>query len=146
MAAIDFPDIEPSSRVFNPGEFPRTLFESQNGAVTAVYFGHRPVNSSLELTFRNIVDDKAHQIVNHYKRCNRADDDGNWNYVKLPQSATGPLAGLGDESLRKNMGEQDDNRRYRYESAPVVTSTFPGYSTVVIKLVGMMEAADARID
>jgi hypothetical protein len=146
MAALDFPDIEPSSRVFNPGEFPRTLFESQNGAVTAVYFGYRPVNSTLELTFRNIVDDKAHQIVNHYKRCNRADGDGNWNYAKLPTTATGPLAGIGDAELRSVVGENEDNRRYRYESAPVVTSTFPGYSTVVVKLVGMMEAAGARID
>ena len=146
MAALDFPDIEPSARVFNPGEFPRTLFESQNGAMTAVYFGDRPVNASLELTFRNIVDDKAHQIINHYKRCNRADGNGNWNYAKLPTTATGPLAGIGDADLRDTVGETDDNRRYRYADAPQVTSTFPGYSTVVVKLIAMIESADARVD
>ena len=146
MAAIDFPDIEPSARSYNPGEFPRTLFESQNGAMTAVYFGDRPVNGTLELTFRNIVDDKAHQIINHYKRCNRADGDGNWNYAKLPTTAAGPLAGIGDAELRNAVGENADNRRYRYANAPTVTSTFPGYSTVVVKLVAMIEAADARID
>lgn len=146
MAALNFPDIEPSSRRYNPGEFPRTLFESQNGSMTAVYFGDRPVNGTLELTFNNIVDDKAHQIINHYKRCNRADGNGNWNYAKLPITATGPLAGLGDPDLRDAMGEVDDNRRYRYASAPIVTSVFPGYSTVVVKLVAMIESANARID
>lgn len=146
MAAIDFPDIEPSSRVFNPGEFPRTLFESQNGAITAVYFGYRPVNSSLELTFRNILDEKALEIINHYKRCNRADNDGEWNYAVLPTTASGPLAGIGDGGLQDTMGENLENRNYRYANAPQVTSTFPGYSTVVIKLVGMMESAGARID
>ena len=146
MAAIDFPDIEPSSRAYNPGEFPRTLFESQNGSMTAVYFGDRPVNGTLELTFNNIVDDKAHQIINHYKRCNRADASGNWNYAKLPTSAAGPLAGIGDPELLNAVGEVADNRRYRYTSAPVVTSTFPGYSTVVITLTAMIESADARID
>lgn len=146
MAAINFPDIEPTARSYNPGEFPRTLFESQNGSMTAVYFGDRPVNGTLELTFSNIVDAKAHEIINHYKKCNRADDDGNWNYAKLPKTATGPLAGIGDADLRDTVGEVEDNRRYRYDSAPVVTSIFPGYSTVVVKLVAMIESADARVD
>ena len=74
MAAIAFPNIEPTTRKYNPGEFPRTLFESQNGSMTAVYFGDRPVNGTLEMTFRNIRDNLAHDIINHYKRCNRADD------------------------------------------------------------------------
>ena len=146
MAAIDFPNIEPSSRSYNPGEFPRTLFESQNGAMTAVYFGDRPVNATLDLTFRNIVDDEAHQIINHYKRCNRADSEGNWNYARLPNSASGPLAGIGDQDLREAVGENDDNRRYRYESAPRITSEFPGYSTVQVRLIAMIEPANARID
>ena len=146
MAAIDFPDIRPSARKFDPGEFPHSLFEGQNGAVTAVYFGNRPVNSTLELTFRNIYDEQAHEIVNHYKRCNRADSNGNWNYAKLPKTATGALAGIGNPDLRDTMGEVDDNRRYRYDSPPKVTSVFPGYSTVVVKLRGMLEATDARTD
>jgi len=146
MAAIEFPNIEPTSRAYNPGEFPRTLFESQNGSMTAVYFGDRPVNGTLELTFRNIVDDEAHQIINHYKRCNRTDGSGNWNYAKLPLTATGPLAGIGDAELRSTVGENQDNRRYRYANAPQVTSAFPGYSTVTVKLVAMIESADARID
>ena len=146
MAAIDFPDIEPSTRSFTPGEFPRSLFESTNGAITAVYFGFRPVNSTLELTFNNITDDKAHDIVSHYKRCNRPDADGNWNYARLPSSASGALAGIGDQNLRGTMGENEENRNYRYASAPQITSTFPGRSNVVVSLVGMMESANARVD
>ena len=146
MAAIDFPDIRPSARRFDPGEFPRSLFESQNGAVTAVYFGNRPVNSTLELTFQNIYDEQAHEIINHYKKCNRVDSNGNWNYAKLPRTATGALAGIGNPDLRDTMGEVDDNRRYRYDSPPKVTSVFPGYSTVVVKLRGMLEATNARTD
>ena len=58
----------------------------------------------------------------------------------------GPLAGIGDADLRDTVGETDDNRRYRYANAPQVTSTFPGYSTVVVKLIAMIESADARVD
>ena len=146
MADIGFPDIEPSARKFNPGEFPRTLFESQNGAVTAIYFAARPVNSSLELTFTNIYDAQAFNLVNHYKRCNQTDSEGNWNYVTLPERAVGPLVGIGDENLRNVMGEAPGHRRYRYDGPPQVTSVFPGYSTVVVKLRGIMEASDARTD
>ena len=143
MTAIAFPSIEPSSRSFTPGEYPRTLFESQNGAVTAIYFGHRPVNSTLEMQFNNILDAKAHDIIAHYKQCNRTDSNGNWNYALMPTSAIGPLAGIGASELRNTMGENDGSRSYRYVEAPTVTSTFPGYSTVTVKLVGMFEATNA---
>ena len=146
MAAIAFPNIEPTTRRYNPGEFPRTMFESQNGSMTAVYFGDRPVNGTLEMTFRNIHDDLAHDIINHYKRCNRADDQGNWNYATMPNTASGALAGIGDSALRQTIGETADNRRYRYAEAPVLTSVFPGYSSVTVKLVAMIESANARID
>ena len=146
MAAIAFPNIEPTSRKYNPGEFPRTMFESQNGSMTAVYFGDRSVNGTLEMTFRNIHDDLANDIINHYKRCNRADDQGNWNYATMPNTATGALAGIGDTVLRQTIGENLDNRRYRYAEAPVLTSVFPGYSSVSVKLVAMIESANARID
>jgi hypothetical protein len=122
------------------------LFESQNGAVTAVYFGFRPVNSTLELTFTNITDDKAQELINHYKRCNRADGNGEWNYAVLPQDASGPLAGIGDATLQDAMGENLENRNWRYAQSPQLISTFPGYSTVVVSLIGMMESAGARVD
>ena len=146
MAAVDFPDIEPSARSFNPGEFPRTLFQSQNGAITAVYFGNRPTTPTLELTFQNIVDDLAHKIINHYKKCNRADSNGEWNYARFPRTASGVLAGIGDPELLTTIGAPEERHRYRYAKAPDIVSTFPGYSTVTVSMIAMLEPAGARID
>jgi len=146
MAGIPFPEICPTSRSYDPGEFPRTLFESQNGAVTAIYFGFRPYNSKLQMTFNNISDDDAYLIVNHYKQCNRADGDGEWNYAEMPRNATHAMGGISNSQLQNVMAENSDNRRYRYAEPPVVTSVFPGRSSVSVKLVGILESVGARVD
>ena len=63
MPAVDFPALVPSSRSYQPGVFPETRFEAQNGAVVRVRYGNQRTNSRLTLTFSNIADDKADLVL-----------------------------------------------------------------------------------
>ena len=66
MAAEDFPRIAPTSRSFDPGTYPQTLFEAQNGATTVVRYSNKRVNAKLSMTFANITDTEAQSIINNY--------------------------------------------------------------------------------
>ena len=141
MAAIEFPDIRPTSRSFSPGETPKEIFRAQNGAVTAVQFGAHRTDSSLTLTFENISDKQAREIFENYDSMS-VDGDGNWDYVKFvggSESSVGAMAGIGDTQLRRTIAESAGERKYRYTSPPQITSVFPGRSSVVVELTGYLD-------
>ena len=54
---VPFPDIRPTTRRFESGEYPMSMFKAQNGASVAVRFGNRQSNCRLRLTFKNITDE-----------------------------------------------------------------------------------------
>lgn len=140
MAAVNFPDLEPSARSYKPGSFPIEQFQGQNGAVTAVKFGNRKADSELTLTFQNITDAQGYEIFeNHETVMGGLDSNGDWNYIELPDTDTGAMAGIKDESMRKATAETARVRRYRYAEAPQFISTFPGRCTVTIKLRGFLD-------
>ena len=66
MTAKPFPDLVPSSRSYEPGVFPETQFQAQNGAVVRVRYGNQRTGSRLSLTFANITDQKASLILDNY--------------------------------------------------------------------------------
>lgn len=143
---IDFPaDISPSQRRYKPGVFPQGEFQGLNGAVTTVQYGRRPVDSELELVFRNIKDSKAYEIYENYLVVNGAGDgDLERNWVNLPVAqALGSMAGIYSKSLAKAMAESSNQRRYRYAEPPTITSVFPGVSTVTVKLRGFIDGAES---
>ena len=144
MAAVSFPDLKPSARTYSPGRVPLQEFTGQNGAVTAVKFGNRLVDSALSLTFQNITDEEAFDIWTNYSTVNGGvDDRGNWNYIEFPREDAGAMAGIQFQSMRAVTGEYRVNRRYRY----AITSHrslseadgFPGRCTVTIKLRGYLD-------
>lgn len=140
MTGIPFPNIQPTSRSYTPGDRPRELFRAQNGATTAVQFGKRVVDSSLQLTFANISDDQAMEIFQNFIEVNDVDGDGNWDYVEFPfEAVTGAMAGISNEGLRRVMAETPGYRKYRYLEPPTVTSVFPGRSTVTVNLQGYLD-------
>ncbi len=71
-----FPSIKPSSRSYNPGEYPQTKFEAQNGVKTIMRYGKNRVNATLQLGFSNISDANAALILANYEDVNY-----NWDYV-----------------------------------------------------------------
>ena len=127
-----FPEITPSSRSYRPGKQPETMFESQNGSTVLVQFGGRFVNSELELEFRNISDEDARIILNHYESV--VGDD----YVIFNQQRG--LGGMA-KTLRDNMQKGNDLLRYRYKEPPSLQSVYPGVSTIRCSFVGLLYGA-----
>ena len=145
----EFPAISPSQRSYTPGTFPTSEFQSLNGSVTTLQYGRRTVDSKLQLTFQNIPDAEAYEILDNYEKANGGRDatTGERDWVILPFSGAGPLKGIKDDDLRKQIAEQysgsQPKLRYRYAQPPTITSTFVGRSTVQVELRGYLEGANS---
>jgi hypothetical protein len=129
---VPFPDgICPTSRKYAPGVIPKTTFEAQNGASSWVYYGRQHVNARLELGFRNINDDQAAEIINHYESL--VEDD----FVSFRGSQNAGLAGT-SQNLRNAMQDGLDVVRWHYDGPPEITSVYPGVSSVQVKFIGYL--------
>jgi|TARA_B100001939_G_scaffold336321_1_gene339312 hypothetical protein len=133
MAAVSFPALVPSSRSYEPGVFPETQFQAQNGAVVRVRYGNQRAGSRLSLTFANITDTNASLILQNY--VDVMDDD---NYAEFTSSNV--AAGAGD-SLVPWIRETNSLLKWKYASPPSVTSVKPGLSTVTCEFIGELEGA-----
>ena len=136
MAQITFPvDITPTSRNYSPGEFPQTVFEAQNGAKTVLRYGNKRVNASLSLSFKNITDNQAAQILANYENIN-----SDWDYLNF--NGTDVLKGIEPttSTLKTYVRESNSGLRWRYAKAPQVSSgTYPGVSNVSCSFVACMD-------
>ena len=136
MAQITFPvDITPTSRNYSPGEFPQTVFEAQNGAKTVLRYGNKRVNASLSLSFKNIDDNQAAQILANYENIN-----SDWDYLDF--NGTDVLKGITPttSTLKTYVRESTSGLRWRYAKAPQVSSgTYPGVSNVSCSFVACMD-------
>lgn len=128
---ISFPNIKPTGRYYNAGEYPQTEFKSMNGATTVIRFGDRRIDSELKLSFKNITDDEAAAIVANYEDVNRE-----WNYVRFTRLDGGVGAG---EALQPYLQESKSGLRWRYVGAPEVTSVVPGISSVECQFRGTLD-------
>lgn len=133
MAAVSFPALVPSSRSYEPGVFPETQFQAQNGAVVRVRYGNQRAGSRLSLTFANITDTNASLILQNY--VDVMDDD---NYAEFTSSNV--AAGAGD-SLVPWIRETNSLLKWKYASPPSVQSVKPGLSTVTCEFTGELEGA-----
>ena len=129
---ILFPQITPSSRTYQPGARPKTVFQSQNGSTTLVEFGTQQVDAQLQLQFRNITDEMATQIINHYNSI--VDDE----WVRF--DSTRGLGGM-NSNLLGVVQKGDDKLRWRYDGPPQITSVYPGVSTVACSFIGYFYGA-----
>jgi len=136
MAQITFPvDITPTSRNYSPGEFPQSVFEAQNGAKTVLRYGNKRVNASLSLSFKNVTDDQAAQILANYENIN-----SDWDYLDF--NGTDVLKGIEPttSTLKTYVRESNSGLRWRYAKAPQVSSgTYPGVSNVSCSFVACLD-------
>ena len=128
----DFPKLIPSSRQYKPGKLPETVFEAQNGATTFVQFGNQFVNAELSMTFKNIQDDEAAQIIDHYHSVTEND------WVRFDGDRG--IGGL-SQKLYNAYERGDGTLRWRYRNPPQVTSVYPGISTVACTFTGFFYGA-----
>jgi len=131
MAQKVFPAIKPSSRSYSPGEFPQATFQAQNGARSVIRYGNKRVNSQLNVSFNNITDDQAYQILENYR-----DVNSDWDYVTFDQASG--LAGIGS-TLTSYVDETSSGLRWRYGGPPQVSSVQPGISNVSCSFVGCLD-------
>ena len=131
---IGFPSIPPSSRTYNPGEFPQTVFEAQNGATAVIRFGKNRVNSSLKLGFTALNDADVYRIFQHYE-----DVNSEWNYVSFG-TTHGAASGVENDFLKDYIREKNSGLRYRYSKPPEITATFKGRHDVKCEFTAFLDA------
>ena len=131
MPEVDFPALVPSSRSYQPGVFPETKFEAQNGAVVRVRYGNQRTNSRLTLTFSNITDANAALVLQNYVDVTKA---GNYAAFTVNNVAAGA-----SDSLTPWIRETNSALKWKYASPPSVQSVKPGLSTVSCEFVGELE-------
>ena len=124
-----FPDLTPTARSFDPGTFPQTMFEAQNGATSVIRYSNKRVNAKLSMTFKNLSNQFVDNILDHYISVN---DD--WDYVFFDNNHPA-LAGLNvtNGDLKKYIKHTPGGLRWRYTESPKVTSVIAGVSTVECK-------------
>jgi hypothetical protein len=125
---MDFPDLAPTSRTFNPGDWPVRTFRSQSGVESRVIYGDKRTNMTLDLTFENITDAQAEQFFDHYRSVL-----GTYNTFAVGSKAREGWAGSSTV-----YGASAYGNAYRYSEAPTINSVRPGISTVTVRLVGVL--------
>mgnify|MGYP003155155192 FL=1 len=133
---IDFPNIKPSSRSYTPGKYPQTEFVAQNGAKTVLRYGNKKIDAKLTLSFTNITDSQANEILEKYEEVNSV-----YDYIHFPSDSS--IAGVNNVALRSRFQERDTSGntllRYRFDGPPTVTSVRPGRSNVQCKFVACLD-------
>tara|TARA_Y100000361_G_C11076116_1_gene298382 strand:- start:471 stop:860 length:390 start_codon:yes stop_codon:yes gene_type:complete len=129
MSAVDFPTLKPTSRTFESGDFPVKTFKAQNGAEHRILYGSRRTNMKMSLTFANITDDEAQQILDHYDSV-----QGTFGTVII-QRADGKAGWTGAEAA---LGAGAHGNSFRYEGPPQVLAVRRGLSTVTVKFIGVI--------
>jgi hypothetical protein len=144
--AQSFPTIKPSSRSYNPGQYPSATFESLDGTKTHLRYGNKRVNATLQLGFSNITDEQAFDILENYRDVNSV-----WDYVTFANDSG--LAGVGKTGHTSTSGaltnlatymaennSQSGGLKWRYASPPTVTSNGNGLSNVSCSFVACLDS------
>ena len=122
-----FPPLAPTSRNFNPGDYPIRQFRSQSGAEVRILYGDSRTGMTLELSYDNISDANAEAFLTHYN-----DVKGTYNTFTIPTAVktgwTGTASAIDVSGVNA----------WRYSEAPGITAVRPGRSSVRVQLVGVL--------
>ena len=124
-----FPDLVPTSRSFDAGDYPIKTFKSQNGKEHRILYGSNRTNMKLSLSYANITDANAELFLDHYDEV-----QGTFGTFGIGRDA-GKGGWEGNEDA---IGASDHGNSYRYESAPQLVQVRPGISTVTVNLIGVL--------
>lgn len=124
-----FPNLIPTSRSFESGDYPVKTFKAQNGAEVRILYGSKRTNMKMSLTYSNITDDNAALFLNHF----HLETSGTFSTFEIADNTRGGWA-----ALEKYLGAGDAGNRWRYENAPKQVQVRPGISTVTVNLIGVL--------
>ena len=125
---MTFPTIEPSSRTFDPGNYPVKTFTSQSGTETRILYGSNRTNMKLSLTYANISDAVAQQFLTHYDAV-----QGTFQTFSVLTETKSGWSGNADA-----FSAAQQSNRYRCQGPPQVAQVRPGISTVTVSLIGVL--------
>jgi len=124
---MTFPAVAPSARSFEAGDFPVKKYQAQDGAELRILYGDRRTGMKLSLSYNNIPDTEAQLFVFHY-----ASMQGTFQQFVINQGAR-----TGWEGNEEAIGAEYWQQQWRYEGPPVLNSTYPGRSSVSVRLVAV---------
>ena len=123
-----FPNLTPTSRSFESGDYPVKTFKSQNGAEVRILYGDKRTNMKLSLSYANITDAEAEQFLDHF-------DEVQGTFKTFTLSTLSRNGWTGNKDA---LGAQTHGNDYRYEKPPQQVSVRPGISTVTVNLIGVL--------
>jgi hypothetical protein len=126
---MSFPNLTPTSRQLDPGDWPVKQFAAQNGAEIRFLYGDRRTKMKLSLSYNNISDTNAELFVSHYESVK-----GTYGTFQLAVGSKTVAGWAGTESVISGAGS---GNAWRYETAPQVSNVRPGRSNVSLTLVGV---------
>ena len=126
-----YPDIRPSSRQFDPGNWPVRTYNAQNGAEVRLLYGSKRYNLRLQLTYENITDANAESFLTHYQEVFGT-------YKTFDVTAANRTETLAGWSGNRNALSPPVGVNWRYEQPPQLVSVRPGISTVTVSLIGVI--------
>ena len=120
-----FPVLQPTSRQFVPGTVPVSTFMSIAGKETRVITGANAVSHSITLSFANVSENVARQIMTHwYGR------QGVALAFTLPSAL---WAGWVDYT-----SAVEQSQEWRYQSAPSIQAVSPSIMSLSVQLVSVL--------
>ena len=124
-----FPNLVPTARAFDAGDFPVKTFKAQNGKEHRILYGSNRTNMKLSLTYANIRDAQAELFLDHYE-----EEQGTFGtFDVMPSGYEKGWEGNASEIDAKTFGN-----KYRYEGPPQVVQVRLGFSTVTVNLIGVL--------
>ena len=121
---MTFPQLKPTSRSFDAGDFSNKKYNAQNGAEFRILYGDKRVGMKLQLTYSNITDADASQFIDHYHNM-----QGTYQQFDIGLNAKG-----GWQAGTAYIGAVFWGSQWRYESPPQLQSVYPGVSSVTVNL------------
>ena len=124
MSQTSFPSLKPSSRSFDPGNYPVKAYNAQDGAEFRILYGNKRVAAKLQLSYNNISDTEAADFVEHFDHTK-----GTFTLFTINNDTKSGFSG-GSAIIDKPSGS-----KWRYAEPPQLQSVYPGVSNVTVNLI-----------
>lgn len=124
---MPFPNIIPTGRQYDSGDYPVKSFRSQSGVETRILYGDTRTGMQLKLSFDNIADSLADSFLTHFEEVR-----GTFSTFTLPANT---LVGWSGSSGSLDAATAN---KWRYEGPPQITNNRPGVSSVQVNLLGVL--------
>jgi hypothetical protein len=127
----DFPNIAPTSRSFELGDWPVKTYKAQNGAEIRILYGNRRTNMVMSLEWRNVSSAQAALIINHYTGQRGTFQTFSFGSAASSSSKAGWDA---DDTL---LGTGVSGNAWRYAGPPTIETVKKDTHVVTAKFVGV---------